>query len=110
MKTCLTRDGVCSSLEHVLTLPIREADFSIEKGVGDNGEAEFARGVLLTPNTEGGMATPVTDIIGQVTTAQIYRRAFFLSGRENVQDQGRRRQDYLRQDRLPSPRYLPGEV
>lgn len=74
----LGRDGMCSALEAVLTLPIREADFSIEKGKGDHGEAEFCRGVLLTPDTAGGMATPVSEVIGQLTSAQIYRRAFFL--------------------------------
>lgn len=77
MRTMLSRDGVCAALEHVLTLPIREADFSIEKGAGDNGEAEFARSVIMTPDVEGGMATPVQELIGQVCTAQIYRRAFF---------------------------------
>jgi hypothetical protein len=73
----LARDGVCGALEHVLTLPIRQADFSIEKGADDNGEAEFARSVLLTPDTEGGMVTPMSELIGQVTTAQIFKRSFF---------------------------------
>jgi hypothetical protein len=77
MKTMLSRDGVCGALENVLTLPVREADFSIEKGDGDKGEAEFARSVIMSPDTEGGMRTPVTELIGQVTTAQIFRRSFF---------------------------------
>ena len=76
MKVMFTRDGICSAIESVLTLPIREADFSIEKAVGDKGEMEFARSVLLTPDHEGGMSTSNVDLIGQITSGQIYRRAF----------------------------------
>lgn len=77
MKNMFRRDGICSAVELVLTLPIREADFSIEPAKGDKGEAEFARGVLMTPDMEGGMKTPIHELVGQVTSAQIYRRAFF---------------------------------
>jgi hypothetical protein len=73
----LSRDGVSAALEHVLTLPIRAASLSIEKSEGDKGECDFARSVLMTADTEGGMRTPVKELVGQVTTAQIYRRAFF---------------------------------
>lgn len=85
----LQRDGVCASLERVLTLPIREADFSIEKSVGDSGEAEFARSVLLSANTEGGMRTPVTELVGQITTAQVFRRSFFEKTFKIRPDDGR---------------------
>lgn len=80
-----SRSGTASALELVLTLPIREADFSIEPSKGDNGECDFIRSVLMTPDSEGGMATPMSTLIGQITTAQLYRRAFFLPGRENFQ-------------------------
>ena len=90
-----SRSGTASALELVLTLPIREADFSIEPGKGDSGECEFVRGILLTPDSEGGMSTPMTTLLGQITSGQIYRRAFFLAGREDVQDQGAGRQDRL---------------
>ena len=73
----LGRDGMSAALEAVLTLPIREADLSIEKSKHDSGEAEFCRGVIMTPDTEGGMSTPVTELVGQVTSSQVYRRAFF---------------------------------
>jgi hypothetical protein len=85
MKTMFSRNGTASAVELVLTLPIREADFSIEPGKGDKGECEFIRSVLMTPDTEGGMRTPLTEVIGQVTSGQIYRRAFFLAGREDFQ-------------------------
>jgi hypothetical protein len=77
MKTMFARDGVANAVRLVLTLPIREADFSIEPAKGDKGEAEFINSVIMTPDTEGGMRTPVHELIGQITTAQIYRRSFF---------------------------------
>jgi len=77
MKAMFRRDGICSAVESVLTLPIREADFSIEPAKGDSGETDFARSVLLTPDTDGGMSTPAHELVGQVTSAQVYRRAFF---------------------------------
>lgn len=77
MKTMFSRDGTCSAVENILTLPIREAEFTIEPGKGDAGECDFVRSVLMTPDSEGGMRTPVTELIGQVTSAQIFKRAFF---------------------------------
>jgi hypothetical protein len=77
MKSMFRRDGICSAVELVLTLPIREADHSIEPAKGDKGETEFARSVLMTPDTDGGMKTPMHEMIGQVTSAQVYRRSFF---------------------------------
>jgi hypothetical protein len=77
MKVMFSRDGICNAVELVLTLPIREADFSIEPAKGDKGECDFARSVLMTPDSAGGMKTPNTDLIGQITSGQIYRRAFF---------------------------------
>jgi len=72
-----SRNGTASALEMVLTLPIREADFSIEPGKGDKGECDLARSVLLTPDSEGGMSTPWTSVMGQITAGQLYRRSFF---------------------------------
>lgn len=77
MKVMFTRDGACAASELVLTLPIREADLSIEPAKGDKGECDFARGVLLTPDTDGGMQTPQHEVTGQCTSAQIFRRSFF---------------------------------
>lgn len=77
MKAMFSRDGQASAIESVLTLPIREADYSILEAKGDKGEADFVRSVLMTPDTEGGMQTPISQLVGQVTSGQIYRRAFF---------------------------------
>lgn len=88
MKAMFQRDGICSAVESVLTLPIREADFSIEKVKGDAGEADFAHQVLLATNQDGGMRTSNTDLIGQITSGQIYRRAFFEKTWK-ISDEGR---------------------
>jgi hypothetical protein len=77
MKVMFSRDGICNAVKLVLTLPIREADWSVEPAKGDKGEAEFINSVLMTPDTEGGMKTPWHELVGQVTTAQIFRRSFF---------------------------------
>lgn len=77
MKAMFKRDGICSAIELVLTLPIREADFMLQPARGDKGEAEFVNSVLMTPDTEGGMQTPIQQLVGQITSAQIFRRAFF---------------------------------
>lgn len=77
MKTMFSRDGLCSAVESALTLPLREADFDITGAKGDKGEHELATSVLLTPDHGGGMQTPNADLVGQITSGQIYRRAFF---------------------------------
>lgn len=77
MKAMFRRDGICQAVESVLTLPVREAEYSIEPAKGDSGETDFARSVLLTPDTLGGMSTTPGELVGQITSGQIYRRAFF---------------------------------
>jgi len=77
MKSMFSRDGLASAVELVLTLPIREADYSIDPATGDKGEADFVRSVLMTPDQDGGMKTGIQELVGQVTSGQIYRRAFF---------------------------------
>lgn len=76
MAVMLTRDGQAAALEAVLTLPIRQASRAIEPGKHDSGEAELCHSVLFAPATSGGMKTPLQDVIGQVTSAQIYRKSF----------------------------------
>lgn len=78
MKTMLSRNGMCAAIEQVLTLPIRGAPYTIEPAAGDKGEAEFVESVLMTPDEDGGMKTPISELVGQITSAQIFRRAFFL--------------------------------
>jgi hypothetical protein len=89
MDQMLRRDGQAAALESVLTLPIRQATRAIEPGKDDNGEAEFVRSVLVEPATAGGMQTPLQDVIGQLTSAQIYRKAFYEKCFDVRQEDGR---------------------
>jgi hypothetical protein len=73
----LSRNGMCAALEQVLTLPIRGAPYTIDPAKGDKGEAELVQSVMMTPNESGGMATPISTLVGQITSAQIFKRAFF---------------------------------
>jgi hypothetical protein len=78
MKTMFSRNGMAAAIEQVLTLPIRGAPYTIEPTKGDKGEAEFVNSVLMTSDESGGMKTPISELVGQITSAQIFRRAFFL--------------------------------
>jgi hypothetical protein len=73
----LSRNGMAAAIEQVLTLPIRGAPYTIEPAKGDKGEAEFVTSVLMTPNESGGMKTPISEVLGQITAGQIFKRSFF---------------------------------
>ena len=73
----LSRNGMAAAIEQVLTLPVRGAPHTIEPASGDKGEAEFVTSVLLTPNEDGGMTTPVSQLVGQIAEAMMFRRSFF---------------------------------
>jgi hypothetical protein len=77
MTVMLERDGTAASLESVLTLPLRQANYAVQPSKGDHGEAEFVRQALMDPAESGGMKIPFGVIIGQMTSAQIYRKAYF---------------------------------
>jgi hypothetical protein len=77
LEEMLKKDGQAAAVEAVITLPIRQASFAIEPSKGDSGEAEFVNSVLTAPETSGGMKTPLHEVIGQTTSAQIYKRAHF---------------------------------
>lgn len=77
MAAMLEKDGQSAAIEAVLTLPIRQASRAIEPGKHDAGEAELCHSILFEPHTSGGMKTPLQEVIGQTTSAQIYRKAFF---------------------------------
>jgi hypothetical protein len=73
----LQRDGKAQQVEQALTLPLRWAPWSIVPQEGDSGEAEFVRVALETPLHEGGMSTPIGHVIAQLSSAVVFRRAFF---------------------------------
>ena len=76
LEQMLVRDGQAAALEAVLTLPIRQASRAIEPGKHDAGEAELCHSVLFAPHTSGGMKTPLQEVVGQVTSSQIYKKSF----------------------------------
>jgi hypothetical protein len=89
----LRRDGQAKTLKAVLTLPLRSAEYAIEPAQGDSGEAEFVRDALTKPANAGGMSTPLELVIAQMTSASIFRRAYFE--KVFVIDGGRVRYDKL---------------
>ena len=95
MRTMLLRDGQAAALEAVLTLPIRQASYSVTPTKGDKGEAEFVNSVLMEPATAGGMRTPMQLVIGQATAAQIYKKAFFEKVWQQRQSDGKITYDKL---------------
>lgn len=77
LKAMLDRDGKAQALEAVLSLPLRWAPTEIEPHKGDSGEAEFVTEALTTPPWDGGMSTPLEQVIAHMTSAGVFRRAFF---------------------------------
>lgn len=77
LQAMLNRDGKAEALEAVLTLPLRWAPTSIEPHKDDTGEAEFVEQALTTPPWDGGMSTPLEQIVAQMASAVVFRRAFF---------------------------------
>ena len=61
-------DGKGRAIEQVLTLPIRAAKWSIRPAKGDRGEAD-----MVTAALEPAM---MQTVIGQITSAQLYRRSY----------------------------------
>lgn len=85
----LVRNGMAAAIEQVLTLPIRGAPYTVEPAKGDKGEAEFVTSVLMTSDEAGGMKTPISELVGQITAAQIFRRSFFEKTFKTRESDGR---------------------
>lgn len=66
--TMLRRDGKARSLEQVLTLPIRGADWRIAAGPNDQGQEKLVR---------DNLGERLGKIIDQCSTAFAFRRAYF---------------------------------
>jgi hypothetical protein len=73
----LRRDGKTRQLEQVLTLPLLSAEWYLEPDKDDSGETEFVKEALTRPANAGGMTTPFELVIGQMTSAIVFRRAYF---------------------------------
>lgn len=69
-------DGTAQSLETALSMPLRQANKTIEKPEKDKGQTEFIREVLECAYEDGGMETPLETVIAQMTYAQAVRKTF----------------------------------
>jgi hypothetical protein len=71
------RDGKAATLEQVLTLPVRQAPYTLRQAESRKRVVDFVSEVLLSPANNGGMTTPMNAIIAQMTAAFAYRKTFF---------------------------------
>lgn len=74
----LKTDGQAQGVETALTMPLRQANTTIEKPDKDRGGkvTEFVEDALMRPATEGGMCTPFDLVLGQMTFACALARSF----------------------------------
>lgn len=77
MKDMLEVDAKAQTLEQVLSLPIRQAPFTIQKGRARQEVYERIERILMAPSNAGGMSTPMNLIVAQMCNAFVYRKAFF---------------------------------
>lgn len=77
LQAMLDKDGKAQALEAVLTLPLRWAPPEIVPHKDDSGEADFVEQALTTPPWDGGMSTPLEQIIAHMTGAVVFRKAYF---------------------------------
>lgn len=77
MHEMLKKDYKAKQIENVLTLPITSAEHSIEASQGDKGEAEWLKKFWEADSLSGGCRTSLDQILGLMTSAFYYRRAYF---------------------------------
>jgi hypothetical protein len=77
MHEMLTKDYKAKQIENVLTLPLSSAEYTIQPGDGDSGEAEWLKKFWETDFDQGGCRTSLDQIIGLMTSAFYYKRAYF---------------------------------
>jgi len=78
--TMLDSDGKARSLEQCLSLPIQSAAWSIvspEVEGADPAIAEEIHHMLTQPANMEGLRTPMSLVIAQMTSAFVYRKAYF---------------------------------
>lgn len=73
----LSKDYKARQIENVLGLPILSAEHTIVAAKGDHGEMEWLTGFWDQDHLNGGSRTPLDQIIGLMTSAFQYKRAYF---------------------------------
>jgi hypothetical protein len=77
MHEMLTKDYKAKQIENVLTLPLTSAEYAIQPGEGDTGEAAWLKSFWETDSYAGGCRTSLDHIIGLMTSAFYFKRAYF---------------------------------
>lgn len=80
MNEALRVDARLKVLEFALGEPIRRATWRLKPQDGDTGEAERTEEQLRRKRWEGGMLTPIQQVLGQMTTAIYLRRSHHAKG------------------------------
>ncbi len=70
-------DSQAHALQRAVVLPILDTPLEIEATEGGEKEAEFCRDVLLKPLSEGGMTTPIENVVAQMVAGFWQKRVFF---------------------------------
>lgn len=71
-------DGQAAGVEAALTMPMRQANLTINKPDGDSSGkiTDAVEEMLFRPPTEGGMCTPFSTVFAQMTFATAVRRTY----------------------------------
>lgn len=78
MTEMLQKDYKAKQIENVLSLPLMSAEYDIlPGGPGDTGEAKWLKTFWETDAFMGGCRTSLHQIIGLMTSAFYYKRAYF---------------------------------
>jgi hypothetical protein len=77
MHEMLKKDYRAQQIEKVLALPIMSAEYSIQPVQGDKGEAAWLKSYWEADAFMGGCRTSLAQIIGLMTSAFYYKRAYF---------------------------------
>jgi len=62
-------DGTIKAITRLFTMPIQSTKIKILAGENDKGEREFIENVLTKPEFVGGMSTPISFVIADMTRA-----------------------------------------
>lgn len=73
----LERDGKSRTLQKVLTLPLMNATQSFRRNGAEREVTDWIASVMTEPANNGGMTTPLSQVVAQMTGAIVYRKAFF---------------------------------
>lgn len=77
LNNMLKRYAQARTVENVLTLPLNQLKPKITPAMGDRGECAWLKEWLGRPWNQGGMATPLDQILRLMTSAITHKRAAF---------------------------------